>query len=113
MLLGFKRNGGEGGSHAEADYGSRSGSSCPICRSALWSQALRAGSELPGSQVFKQWPKFGHQLETITMLGVLLNWMNSDVFCNANINNNITLSTGCVLVTLLRALMDYLISFSL
>lgn len=36
------------------------------------------------------------------MLNVQLNWMNSDVFCNPNINNNIIMSTNDLLVTLLR-----------
>ena len=37
------------------------------------------------------------------MLGVQLNWMNHDIFCNANINNNVTVSTDYMLVTLLQA----------
>lgn len=60
-------------------------------------------------KVVKQWPKFSHHLERIPLLGVQLNWINSEAFCNININNNITVSTDYVLVTLLRAPMDYLI----
>lgn len=60
-------------------------------------------------KVVKQWPKFRHHLESIPVLGVQLDWMNSEAFCNTNINTNITMSTDHVLVALLRALVDYLI----
>lgn len=48
-------------------------------------------------------------LERIPVLSVQLNWMNSEAFCNTNINNNITVSTDYVLVALLMGLMDYFI----
>lgn len=88
----------EGGSHTEADWGSRSGSSC-----RLWVSTVARSS--PGIQAVAREPSVIHygKLEEIPMLGV---WMNSDVFCHSNINSSMLMRTNYVLVTVLRPLID-------
>lgn len=95
------------------------GSRFNVSSSFVGQQMSRAGSQLPSSQSIQVVPRVPFvtcpsKLEGVSPARCALELgVNSDVCCNPNVNNNMLLmSTNYVLITVLRALMDHLISFS-